>query len=712
VAGTNDKTEGARGEFLAEAQELIEAMSRDLLILDHAQQKGSSEPDVLNDLFRGVHTLKGLAGMFGLSQLGQLAHLLEDLLEDLRLGKKNLTRDVLDILFEGIDGFQRMLAEAKNPAQAAKIDVERFGQSIRSLSSKKPPAADVLDQYELDPAMLGVLTEYETHRLRTNLEQGITVYRLFLRLSLDVIDTALKELKERGKKFAEIITYLPSMSSGPDDMIDIDVLLASRASEAELREKLNQPDAALSLIRSKTGQTPQAQAPVESKRPVEKKSFVPDKRVSITAGAPKTEKGAATSPDMSAAALSLRSTMNTVRVDITKLDQLMNSVGELGIVRSSLGRVLESIRSRPDLRKLTGEMRRIHRSFERCLSEVQGNVLDVRMVPLSHLFNKVARVVRQVARDNAKEVRMVVTGSDTEVDKLIAEELADPLMHMVRNSIDHGIEPPGERERIGKPPAGILTINAYQKGNHVVIEVQDDGRGIDPKKIMHAAISREILSEQVLSEMSRDDLLNAIFLPGLSTAEKVTEISGRGVGMDVVKTNLTRLGGSVQVESELGKGTKFIATLPITLAIISALVVEVAGRTMAIPLASIQEAIKYNLYSTRKVEGREVLTLRGSTLPICRLADRFGFAPRDGNDKQFVVVVLHGNRRIGFTVDRLRGQQDIVIKSLGPSLRGIRGVTGATDLGDQKLVLVLDAPALLDDFLRDSDVRSLVGVAP
>jgi two-component system chemotaxis sensor kinase CheA len=709
VADNNDKTEGARAEFLAEAQELIENMSRDLLILDHAQQKGSSEPDVLNDLFRGVHTLKGLAGMFGLSRLGQLAHLLEDLLEDLRLGKKNLTRDVLDILFEGIESFQRMLAEAKNPEQTANVDVERFGQSIRELSSKKPPAADVLDQYELDAGMLGVLTEYETHRLRTNLEQGITVYRLFLRLSLDVIDMALKELKERGKKIVEIITYLPSMSSGPDDMIDIDVLLASRASEAELREKLNQPDAALSIIRLKTGQPPQA-PPVKSQRPVEG-SVVPEKRVSVKARAIKPEKEVS-SPEPSAAALSLRSAMNTVRVDITKLDHLMNSVGELGIVRSALGRVLESIRSRPDLRKLTGEVRRVHRSFERCLTEVQGNVLDVRMVPLSSLFNKVARAVRQVARDHAKEVRMVVTGADTEVDKLIAEELADPLMHMVRNSIDHGIEPPAEREKVGKPTVGTLTINAYQKGNHVVIEVQDDGRGIDPKKVMHAAISREILSEQVLSEMSRDDLLNAIFLPGLSTAEKVTEISGRGVGMDVVKTNLTRLGGSVQVESELGKGTKFTATLPITLAIISALVVEVAGRTMAIPLASIQEAIKYNLYSTRNVDGREVLTLRGSTLPICRLAERFGFSQNDGNERKFVVVVLHGNRRLGFTVDKLRGQQDIVIKSLGPSLRGIRGVAGATDLGDQRLVLVLDAPALLDDFLRDSDVRLLAGAAP
>jgi two-component system chemotaxis sensor kinase CheA len=706
VAGTSDKNEGARAEFLAEAQELIENMSRDLLILDHAQQKGSFDPDVLNDLFRGVHTLKGLAGMFGMSPLGQLAHHLEDLLEDLRLGRKNLARDVLDILFEGIESFQRMLAEEKNPAQASHVDVERFAETIRALGSKKPPSADILDQYEFDAGVLAVLTEYETHRLRTNLEQGITIYRLYLRLSLDVIDTVLKELKERGKKLAEIITYLPSMSSGPDDMIDIDVLLASRASEAELREKLNQPDATLTIIKPKAGISPRVS--VRAQSPAQK-SLRPDTTAAVADRGPRPERAA--QPDASANELSLRSTMNTVRVDIGKLDQLMNSVGELGIVRSALGRVLESIRSRPDLRKLTAEVRRINRSFERCLSEVQGNVLDVRMVPLSHLFNKVARAVRQVAKDHRKEVRMVVTGAETEVDKLIAEELADPLMHMVRNAIDHGLETPDEREKAGKSSSGTLTINAYQKGNHVVIEVQDDGRGIDPKKVMHAAITRELLSEQVLSEMSREELLNAIFLPGLSTAEKVTEISGRGVGMDVVKTNLTRLGGSVQVESELGKGSTFIATLPITLAIISALVVEVAGRTMAIPLASIQEALKYDLGSTRKVEGREMLTLRGSTLPICRLSDRFAFTRPDNSEDEYVVVVLHGNRRLGFTVDKLRGQQDIVIKSLGASLRGTRGVAGATDLGDQRLILVLDAPALLDDFMRDSNIRLAVGAA-
>ncbi|MBN1655109.1 MAG: chemotaxis protein CheA [Deltaproteobacteria bacterium] len=697
-----DKGEGIREEFIAEAQELIEGLSRDLLVLDHAQQQNAVDPETVNNLFRGVHTLKGLAGMFGFSKLGQLAHRIEDLLEDLRLGRVVLNQSVLDILFEGVDTFQRLLAEAKNPEEIAEVDIEHFERSIKALAVNQKSSSDIIAEYEIDPGVIAVLTEYETHRLRTNLSQGITVYRLHLRLSLDVIDTVLKQLKERGRKVAEIITYLPSMSVGPDEMIDIDVLLASNSPESELIKVLDQSESVLSVIQRRTPHVPPP-APTVT---------IPEKRDAQPVGAA-IEKSDEPSGDGFAIAdragdpLSLRSVMNTVRVDIRKLDHLMNAVGELGIVRGALGRALEKMRDVPGLNTLTGELRRIHRSFERCLIDVQDDVFDVRMVPLGHFFNKLGRIVRQVARENVKEVRMVVSGSETEVDKLIAEELADPLMHIVRNAIDHGIESPSERESRGKPIAGTLAINAYQKGNHVVVEVQDDGRGIDPKRIKQAAIDKEILSKEQLDEMSTSELLDVIFLPGLSTAESVSDISGRGIGMDVVKTNLARLGGMIELHSEVGVGTKFTITLPITLAIISALVVEVAGRTFAIPLSTIQEAIKLDPRAIRTMEGREILTLRGTTLPICRLADRFGFSRETKRSRQFVVVVVHGARRLGFVVDKLRGQQDIVIKSLAPSLQGTRGIAGATDLGDQRLVLVLDAPTLLDEFAATSRTNLL-----
>ncbi len=705
MADSDGKGAGIRDEFISEAQELMEALSRDLLMLDHAAQQGTSDPDTMNNLFRGVHTLKGLAGMFDFVRLGELAHCLEDLLEDLRLGRVNLTQEILDLLFEGMDAFQRLLAEARNPEERADVDIERFKSAIQSLKVERKSSDDILDEYEIDPGVLAVLTEYETHRLRTNLEQGTVVYRLQIRLPLDIIDTVLKELKERCKTVAEIITYLPSMGIGPDEMIDIEVLLASRADEQELREVLEQPEGAIVAIQRRDEPAP---APMPVSQVTEELTATSAERAPAPPSPPEGDEGAR---EPVADQLSLRSVMNTVRVDIRKLDHLMNAVGELGIVRGALGRVVEDMRDMPELRKLASELRRIHRSFERCLGDVQDDVLNVRMVPLGHFLNKVGRIVRQVARDNGKEVRLVVTGLETEVDKLIAEELADPLMHIVRNAVDHGIERPREREALGKPVSGTLAINAYQKGNHVVVELEDDGRGIDSNKIAAAAISRGVLSQEALDELSPDELMQAIFLPGLSTAERITDISGRGVGMDVVKTNITRLGGTIEVQSELGVGTKIALTLPITLAIISALVVEVAGRMLAIPLATIQEALKLDSRGIRTVEGREVFNLRGRTLPLCSLAEKFGFSSQPHSDKQFVVVIVHGNRRLGFVVDKLHGQQDVVIKPLGQSLRNVRGIAGATDLGDQRLVLVLDAPLLLEDLLKPSDRGAQAGAA-
>lgn len=696
-----DKNDRARDEFLSEAQELIEAMSRDLLLLDQALKQGRSEPETLNDLFRSVHTLKGLAGMFGLANFGQLAHSLEDLLEDLRLGRVSMSQPVLDLLFEGIDNFQRYLAEAKNPSERADVDLKRFVGSLAGLSAAAPPPTNVIDEYEIESAVLAVLTEYEEHRLRTNLEQGITVYRLRIRLSLDVIDTALEELKARAKTVAEIITYLPSMDGGVGDSIDIEVLLASRQTEAELRDVLNRPEANLSVIERRRSRPSTPKPEAQRARSVRPQAEIQETNDAVGEGLATRE--------AAGEQLSLRSVSKTVRVDIAKLDHLMNLVGELAIVRSTVSRMVETMRGNPSMRRLYTEFQRVNRGFERHLSDLQAGVLDVRMVPLGQLFDKLARIVRQVGRDRGKEVRLVVTGMETEVDKLIAEELADPLMHIVRNAVDHGIEPPHAREQAGKPLTGTIAISAYQKGNHVVLDVQDDGAGIDPGAVLQKAVAMNLLREDQVGDLSRDEILNVIFLPGFSTAEEVTDVSGRGVGMDVVKTNITRLGGVIDVQSELGVGTKLTITLPVTLAIISALIIEVAGRMLAIPLATVQEALRLDPGEIRRLDGREVLTLRGATLPICRLGDLLGFAPQRGyqSGRQFVVVVAMGNRRLGFVVDGLGGQEDVVIKNLGPSLRQVRGVAGATERGDQRLVLVLDASGLLDEVLESSDALRL-----
>jgi two-component system chemotaxis sensor kinase CheA len=725
-------TERAREEFLAEAQELLETLSRNLLSLDSSLRGGSRSPETVNDLFRGVHTLKGLAGMFGFERLGRMSHVLEDLLEDLRLGRIDLTQQVLDVLFEGVDAFQRLLADR---AEQDSVDVEAFGVRVHALARSKQDQRSIVHDYEFDSSMLSVLTEYEEHRLRSNLEQGATVYRLRVRLGLDVIDTALDQFKERTKNIAEIITYLPSMDGGADDSIEIEMLLASKRAEDELRTVLGRPDATLSAVPKRAGAVrvaptgtagvaavasppptasaassatparaassaalaplvaqPQAQMPAQPRAAVEEAppgSAAP-------ASAPENENGGGKRRD---AEVSMRSISSVVRVDIRKLDYLMNVVGELGTVRASLSRLVERLRT-SGAPLLSTEAHRIHRAFQRHLAEVQDGVLDIRMVPLSQLFDKMAVIVRQVAREQQKDVRLVINGAETEVDKLIAEELVDPMMHIVRNAIDHGVESLEQRQQRGKPATATLTLTAHQKGNHVVIEHADDGSGIDSNVIREAAVRKGLLTEQSAGDLTRDELLNLIFMPGFSTARKITDISGRGVGMDVVKTNITRLGGAVDIESEVGLGTKVTITLPITLAIISALLFEVRGRLFAIPLAVVQEALRLPASAVRWVDGREVITLRGTTLPLCRLATLFGLGELSAAaGENFVIVVSVGNRRLGLCVERLSGQQDVVIKGLGRSLTGIQGIAGATDLGDQDLVLVLDAASIIEEVL-------------
>ena len=726
MAEGDDRNEGVREEFLAEAQEIVESLSRDLLVLDQGQKEGSPDPDLINEVFRGVHTLKGIAGMFGYHQVGAVAHALEDLLDDLRLGRVELTQDVLDVLFEGVENFQRLLGEASEHGEDREVDLSSYAQSIERVSAGREQSATSLESYDIDPGVLAVLTEYEEHRLRTNVEQGVPLYRLQIRLSLSSIDSALEELKSNAKPLAEIITYLPSMGESDGDSIDLEVLLASRAGLDRLREALGGEEAHIETVERKDGRPTIPPAPegvptshppptreaqrVDAPRPppVPRHTSIPPPMP-----APHEEEDDDHDEDHDAQAdqLSLRSVTNTVRVDIRKLDHLMNVVGELAIVRSAVGRINERIRGRPELRQLATELHRINRSFERHLGELQDGILDVRMVPLRTVFDRLARVVRQVAREHEKEIRLVVTGAETEVDKLIVEELSDPLMHIIRNAIDHGIEKPKMRELAGKPTVGTLALNAYQKGNHVLIEIEDDGAGMSEDKLFETAVRRGVVHPDSRHELSRHEILNFVFMPGFTTRSAITDISGRGIGMDVVKTNISRLGGVVDVQSEYGTGTKLTITLPITLAIIRALVVSVADRVYAVPLTAVQEALMFDPRATRTIEGREVLSLRGGTLPLCRLDRLFELERHTPPPaKRYIVVTALGHNRMGFVVDELHGQQDVVIKALGRSLSKVRGFAGATDLGDQRVALVLDAPALMEEVSAGPEHALMSGV--
>jgi two-component system, chemotaxis family, sensor kinase CheA len=723
---------GARDEFFSEAQELVDGLGRDLLMLDGLLKKGQSDAELINDVFRGVHTLKGLSGLFGATRMAGLSHQLEDVLDDLRLGRLEVTTRVLDLLFQAVSLYARILAAEKGEVAEPVHDVEQLLVALGQASGKRSGGgAGTVAQYDLDPGLLGVLTEYEEHRLRSNIQEGLGLYKIRVRFSLTTIDTALDQLKANARPLGEIITYLPTGAGADADTIELEILMASRVSVGHLRGAIKGPGVVIEEVQRRTMTSTGPAAGVPSVAD----AFSPPTSVSVPPGdmgggrhaeleappQPSIHSLAPFAPAPSAPArgqpvggeMSLRSVSQTVRVDIRKLDRLMTIVGELAIVKTALARLAERARSRAlDPREVATELARLNRTFDRHLAQMQSGILEVRMVPLGQAFDKLARVVRQISREHSKEVNLVVTGAETEIDKLIVEELSDPLMHMIRNAIDHGIESGDERLRVGKPPVGTIALNAFQKGNHVVLEVEDDGAGMDPKTILATAVRRGAVTAAEAQDMTPREVLALVFMPGFTTKEFATDLSGRGVGLDVVKTNMGKLGGVVDIASDVGIGTKMTITLPVTLAIINVLLVEIGTQLFAVPLASVEEAIALDPAQIRTVESREVLSVRGASLPLCRLDRLFGLRRHDPErSRAFVVIAQVAERRLGFVVDELIGQRDIVIKALGKSLKAVRGFAGATELGDQRVALVLDVAALLEEVLAPGEVRFLAVAA-
>ena len=532
----------AREEFLSEAQEIVEGLGRDLLALDEGVRTERVDPSLVNDVFRAVHTLKGLAGLFGATRMSSLSHELEELLDHLRLGRVELTASVLDLLFRSIELYGRILQSEKQGKDQAVPEVDDL---IRELHKGKGNTSlpEPTGHYDLDPSLLAVLTEYEEHRLRANIAQGLRLYRLRVQFQLATIDQALDDLKGIAKPHGEIITYLPTGAGADADWIELDILMASHTPEDVLRRALDGRGVALEEIPRRPVPPPYTTGPIGPPRVPEVQIHPPQptrpqhrcryrsRRRGRRAFTPRQTNPLGRARRGPAPTLAPSdSVAQTVRVDIHKLDHLMNIVGELSIVRTTLARLIDRLRSQHVERELAADVQRLQRTFERHLGAMQQGILEVRMVPLGQVFDKLARVVRQISREADKLVNLVITGAETEVDKLIVEELSDPLMHMMRNAIDHGIEVRAEREAVGKPAIGTIALNAFQKGNHVVIEIEDDGKGIDHQKLLEAGVRMGLLSVEEAPGVSRQEILNLVFVPGLSTKSDVSEISGRGVG--------------------------------------------------------------------------------------------------------------------------------------------------------------------------------------
>ncbi len=714
-----------RSEFVGEATEILDAIGRDLLVLDKNRSE-RLDPDLVNGIFRGAHSLKGLASMFGEQRIAQLAHLGEDLLDRLRLGRLQLTDEVLGALIESVDVLQSLLEETARAEQTdlATESARHVSERLQGFSASSDRAkADELDLLELDPQVRRVFTEYEEHRLRENLREGRAVWKVRAVFDLSDFDQGLARLTSKLKSLGELISTLPSAEPSDASGIAFDIIFGTQASGDRLKAALTGLPTSLDALFQRSAPdkprpvSPEPPEPAPPPAPPSRRS--PKSSASPTSDEPAMAKlielaegrhveQRAEQPPTSAEPAEIepegspRSPTQTVRVEIGRLDSLMDAVGELHSIKANVQRLAEVVQQRarlPKPRMWGQELQRESRLLERKLDELQKGILDVRMVPLGRVFEKLARMLRRIARESSKEVDFSISGGEVELDKLIVEALSDPLMHIVRNAIDHGVELPEERQVQGKPRRAVVSVRAMQKGNQVLIAIADDGRGIDAQRVREVARRTGLITADRAAEMSQRELQSLIFVPGFSTASRVSELSGRGVGLDVVKTNIARLSGSIEIESVSGKGSTFTITVPETLAIIRALVVSVSGRVYAVPLNAVSEITTVAEANVRTVERREVIGLRGRTIPFARLARVFHL-PEKARKRHFVVVVGLTQERLGIAVDELLGQQDVVIKPLGGRLRNIPGIAGATDLGDCSAVLVLDLGAILEEVIK------------
>jgi len=557
------------------------------------------------------------------------------------------------------------------------VDLGDYIQELELLESceEKNQDADLSSFISIPAGITDMLSEYEEHRFRDNIRKGVSFYRVSCSFPLDTFDVQLEELGSLIRELGELLTTLPETDLGGNGNIGFTLYFTSRKTEGDVIKALGQEGRSLEPVPYREGALPAGEKhPVgeEAQVRLEEDTFEDE----------------------------LRGVSQTVRVDIAKLDHLMNLVGELVILKSAFVSMAQRLRVLGDgiPSELKMDFEKNTSSMEKKLIDLRDGVMDIRMVPMGQLYNRLQRVSKKIARDLGKSVNLQFIGHETELDKMIMEEMVSPLLHIVRNSLDHGIEDPKVRRSQGKPDTGNIKISAYQQGNHVILEVEDDGKGIDLARVKKEAVRRGDIKKD--AEMSQDDILGLLFKPGFTTKEGVTEISGRGVGMDVVRKELEKVGGAVEIRTTMDRGTRVTLTLPITLAILQALLIRNGDRIFAVPMGTIQETIELSRKDIKTMQGQEVITLRDRTLPLIRLEKVFDLQAAGDEESRYVVIVSMANRNMGLVTGELIGKQDVVIKPLGDSFSRSIGLAGAAELGDQSTILVLDVAGLMVEAVR------------
>ncbi len=652
-------------DFLIEAFEMNEQLDQDLVELEHNPE----DLDLLNRIFRVAHTIKGSSSFLNLNILTHLTHNMEDVLNRARKGEIKITPDIMDVVLRSIDLMKTLLVTIRDTGSdtnnGKENEIEEAVKQLQAITSQNLEGAKETSGTKEVPK-------------EENQEE------------------AKEEIKEENQENkAKAPTAKNSASDNPlADEPDLDYAnMSAEEVEAEIERLLNKRQEADKERRAQKKQE------AKPKQEVAPKTETPKTEIpkTETPKAPKTETKAKAKADTEENKAPSIGVEQTVRVDVRRLDHLMNLIGELVLGKNRLIRIYGDVEERYDGEKFLEELNQVVSSISAVTTDLQLAVMKTRMQPVGKVFNKFPRMVRDLSRELGKSIELIIEGEETELDKSIVEEIGDPLIHIIRNSCDHGIEPLEERRRLNKPETGKVQLSAYNEGNHIVIKISDDGKGLDPVMLKEKAIEKGVISERDAEGMSDREAFNLIFKPGFSTAKVVSNVSGRGVGMDVVKTNIEKLNGIIEIDSEVGVGTTQKLKIPLTLAIIQALLVGVQEEYYAIPLSSVLETVRISQDEIYTVDGKSVLRLRDEVLSLVRLSDIFKVdAILESNSDVYVVIIGLADQKIGVIVDYLIGQEEVVIKSLGYYLKNTRGIAGATVRGDGKITLIVDVGAMMD----------------
>ncbi len=713
--------------FLEEADEQLQELNQNLLHME----KDPNDHDIINNIFRAAHSLKSSAAFVGLNSLSDLAHRMENLLQGIRDKTMEVTPEIVSVLFRCFDEISSVIdtvASGHEPTQ----DLSPIIAEIQRVSDSSSPKAAVKEAPRVAVAPPREspkiqLTADDGRKIRKGLDAGSSCCEVTV-----FIDPAalMKSLKARLilnniEQFAEIITTLPDVDSvsDPETLIVFKMILLTRHSIDDIRkacdvDQIQRVDLRqISLIKKdeklvlkfhdpETIAEAEAEAaPVKQEKPVEK--VVEKEEIPPVMEEPAEEEAESEEEHVYERRKDDKRShvIKTVKVSVDKLDLLLNNVGELVIANSGFYKLYEEMRRQSYDKSIINEFKNRMEQMSRIAKDLQSSIMKTRMVPIGQVFSRFNRMVRDMAIEFDKKLQLKVVGEETELDKKVIDAIGEPLMHLIRNAVDHGIERSEERKRLNKGEMGTITLNAYQGGNQIFVEVSDDGHGLNLQSIKEHALKKGIVTREMLSNMDNDDIYNIIFTPGFSTAERITDISGRGVGMNVVKEIVNELNGNVSIETEPGMGTRFVMAFPLTLAIIPAIMVMVAKEMYAIPLSDVIETIKVGNDEITTIEGHEVINLRGEILSLVRLNEFVGIASDlESNMKIPVVVVGYGNRKIGMMVDYLEGKQEIVIKSLEQNYKTVEGLAGASILGDGSICLILDIASMINKVISDQDV--------